>query len=156
MRARRMQSFGGGFGANPYAESEDVNPSSYLANLSDVMLVLACGLMIALVVAWSVKLPSSTEVVEGDKVEVSDVEDITGQEDVGGSGYNQLGMVYQDPNTGKMYLIQDTGEGEGSSDGSASSATSASSASSASSAVASNGAASQTGTSSVPQGGSSE
>ena len=112
MRARRMQAFGGGaIGANPFDSSgEDVNPNSYLTNLSDCMLVLACGLMVALVVAWSVKLPSATELEqEGEMQEVTDLEDITGDAAGAGSGYNELGMVYQDPKTGKMYLIQDEG-----------------------------------------------
>lgn len=113
MRVRRMKAFGNSIGTNPFDSSgEDVNPNSYLTNLSDCMLVLACGLMVALVVAWSVKLPSATEVEQnGDMREVSDLEDITGDLDGGGTGYNELGMVYQDPKTGKMYLIQEEGEG---------------------------------------------
>ena len=114
MRQRRMQGFGGGIGSNPFStQGEDVDPNSYLTNLSDCMLVLACGLMVALVVAWSVKLPSATELEQtGNMQEVSNIEDITGQADGGGSGYTALGTVYQDPLTGKMYMIQDA-EGDG-------------------------------------------
>ena len=113
MRRRRQQEFGAGLGRNPFrASEEDVNPSEYLTNLSDCMLVLACGLMVALVVAWSVRLPSSTEVEQtGEMREVTDLEDITGEAGGAGSGYDELGMVYQDPKTGKMYLIQEEGEG---------------------------------------------
>ena len=117
MRRRRAQSFGGQIGSNPFdTAGEDVNPNSYLTNLSDCMLVLACGLMVALVVAWSVKLPSASEVEQtGDMQEVTDLEDITGEAGGAGAGYNELGMVYQDPQTGKMYLIKDAqGEGEAS------------------------------------------
>ena len=121
MRRRRGQSFGSSIGSNPFdSGSEDVNPNSYLTNLSDCMLVLACGLMVALVVAWSVKLPSATEIEQsGDMREVTDLEDITGDPGGAGAGYNELGMVYQDPKTGKMYLIQDA-EGDGGSGGAAS------------------------------------
>ena len=41
------------------AESEDVNPMEGVANLADVMLVLAVGMMLALVVAWNVDIASS-------------------------------------------------------------------------------------------------
>lgn len=36
--------------------SEDVNPMNYVSNLSDAMLVLAVGMMLALVVAWNVDI----------------------------------------------------------------------------------------------------
>ena len=34
---------------------EDVNPMNYLSNLSDVMLILAVGIMLALVVHWWIR-----------------------------------------------------------------------------------------------------
>ena len=137
--------------ASPYDDyAEDLNPSAGLANLSDCMLVLACGLMVALVVAWNVDLPSVTEVIEGEKQEVTDLEDITDEENTNGNSYNELGMVYQDPDTGKMYLITETGgedaegaEGE-EADGSGSSGAAAGELST-----------SQTGTSAVPKAGAS-
>lgn len=109
MRARRMQALAGSWGANPFDDrGEDVNPNSYLTNLSDCMLVLACGLMVALVVAWSVRLPSMTELEQTSEMqEVTDLEDITGDATQGGAGYMELGTVYQDPKTGKMYMIQE-------------------------------------------------
>lgn len=38
---------------------EEVNPMEGVANLADVMLVLAVGMMLALVVAWNVDIASS-------------------------------------------------------------------------------------------------
>ncbi len=38
---------------------EEVNPMEDVANLADVMLVLAVGMMLALVVAWNVDIASS-------------------------------------------------------------------------------------------------
>lgn len=115
MRSRRMQNLGSRFGGNPYdTSSEDINPSSYLANLSDCMLVLACGLMVALVVAGAAKLPATTEVEQASEMqEIDNVEDITGDDDGSGSGYTELGKVYQDPDTGKMYMIRQA-DGDGS------------------------------------------
>ena len=140
---------GGSFGANPYDDaSEDINPNAYLTNLADCMLVLACGLMVALVVAWSVKLPNSTEITQTDNMtEVSNVEDITGQNEQGGNSYNQLGMVYQDPNTGKMYMIRDEGSTESGSTSASSTSTSSTSTTGGSMSS------SQTGTSTVPKAG---
>lgn len=147
MRRRRMQGFGSSFGSNPYeAAGEDVNPLAYLTNLADCMLVLACGFMVALVVAWSVDLPSSTEVVQSTEMtEVDNVEDITDQQAQGGNSYTELGKVYQDPNTGKMYMIKEAGSSEESSEESSSSDESAEASTSTS----------QTGTSTTPKAGSS-
>jgi hypothetical protein len=38
--------------------------------------------------------------------EVEDVEDITENIESDGTSYNELGTVYEDPETGIMYLIQ--------------------------------------------------
>ncbi|MDR3305663.1 MAG: hypothetical protein LBS85_06560, partial [Clostridiales Family XIII bacterium] len=40
---------------------EDVNPSAYIVNLADCMLVLACGVIVALVTYWNVDLSGITE-----------------------------------------------------------------------------------------------
>ena len=40
---------------------EEVNPMEDVANLADVMLVLAVGMMLALVVAWNVDIASSRQ-----------------------------------------------------------------------------------------------
>ena len=42
--------------------AEDVDPMSSMSNIGDVMLVFACGLMVALVVAWNVDLAQFTQV----------------------------------------------------------------------------------------------
>ena len=36
---------------------EDVNPSAYIVNLADCMLVLACGFMVALISYWNIDVP---------------------------------------------------------------------------------------------------
>ena len=107
---------------------EDEDPTSGLSNLADCMLVLACGLMVALVVAWNIDIANVTPVQLTDNaVETSDLEIIDGTFESGGTVYVDMGRVYQDPETGKLYIIQDTGaasgehgEGEGSSAGSTS------------------------------------
>ena len=141
MRIRRTQM--ARRSSNPFAGSDaDLDPNAYITNLADCMLVLACGLMVALVVAWSVDLPNVAEVEQsGEMTEVDNVEDITG-ESGSGSGYEELGKIYQDPATGKMYMIKE--EGAEAQDQPASGEPAAS--------VPEGTAPSQTGTSDVPQG----
>lgn len=88
---------------------EEVDPMSTVANIADAMLVFACGLMVALVVAWNVDLQNVKEVeVEGSEQieDVQSLEDILSAE---GSSYIQRGTVYQDPRTGQMYLLESDG-----------------------------------------------
>jgi hypothetical protein len=89
-------------------ESEtDVDPRVGLVNLADVMLVFACGLMLALVAYWNLDVADMKEVVRSEQVtEVQDVEDITDNAGSGG-GFIELGKVYQDPMTGKYYMLQE-------------------------------------------------
>jgi hypothetical protein len=98
-------------------DDEDVDPSSGLSNLADCMLVLACGLMVALVVAWNIDITNVTEVTaKEDAQEISDIESVTGDLNSGGSSYIDMGRVYQDPETGKLFMIEgetEVSEGEG-------------------------------------------
>lgn len=97
---------------NPFlAEGDDVNPSQYLTNLADCMLVLAVGFMVALVAAYKVDVSAVAEIQ--DMTELSDVEEMAREMQSDGNSYNRLGEVYQDPETGKIYMISETGEEEG-------------------------------------------
>ena len=107
----------GSLTSNAYAESEDADPRVGLVNLADVMLVFACGLMLALVTYWNLDISSMTEVVQADQMaEVEGLEDLQDQlNGGGGTNFTQLGMVYEDPMTGKMYMLkEDVGEGNSS------------------------------------------
>ena len=87
-------------------ESAGVDPMSNIANLVDVMLVLACGLMLALVTFWQIDLPNVSEIVnEQELTEVQDVEEVSESIDSSGSTYSELGTVYEDSETGKKYMI---------------------------------------------------
>ena len=109
--------------SNAYDETEDADPRVGLVNLADVMLVFACGLMLALVTYWNLDISAMTEVVQADEMaEVEGIEDLEDQLEGGGAGsFTQLGMVYEDPMTGKMYMLkEDVGEeGEGDASGAA-------------------------------------
>jgi hypothetical protein len=89
-------------------ESEaDADPRVGLVNLADVMLVFACGLMLALVAYWNLDVSSMSEVIPAN--EVTEVQDVQKIEDgaSGGGGFVELGKVYQDPMTGKFYMLQE-------------------------------------------------
>jgi hypothetical protein len=95
----------GGFIADEYESAEDADPRIGLVNLADVMLVFACGLMLALVTYWNLDVSTMTEMIEGaDVTEVSDIEDMTESTQNAGSGYTELGTVFKDPMSGKLYM----------------------------------------------------
>ena len=106
--------------SNAYTEAEDADPRVGLVNLADVMLVFACGLMLALVSYWNLDISAMTEVVQADEMaEVEGIEDLQDQlNGGGGNSFTQLGMVYEDPMTGKMYMlkedVEESGQGTGS------------------------------------------
>lgn len=108
MRRRRT----GRFGAVSAFDGEGVNPMDGVANLADVMLVFACGLMLALITYWNVDVSGVTGSI--DPVERG--QEIT--EDVGGFGeqrddtdgesdtqFEEVGRVFRDSATGKLYMV---------------------------------------------------
>ena len=85
---------------------EEVDPMSSLSNIGDVMLVFACGLMVALVVAWNVDLAEFTQIEATEELQSNDIEKITEQLYGEGNSFVERGKVYQDPTTGKLYLVE--------------------------------------------------
>ena len=84
---------------------EDLDPMSGIANLVDVMLVFACGLLLALVVSYGVDLTSMNMVTQtGDMERIDNPEEITRSTDEGGKGYEDMGHAYRDPQTGQLYI----------------------------------------------------
>jgi hypothetical protein len=99
---------GGRLGENGF-ESDFANPLEGVANLVDVMLVIAVGLMLALVVNWNVDIAAKPgeSAVRG--------EEITAPGGLSGEGerldddtrYEELNVaVYRDPVTGKLYMVE--------------------------------------------------
>ncbi len=87
--------------------SEDVNPSAYIVNLADCMLVLACGFMVAMIAFWGIDLNSSLTDEDMEKVEADVVpEDLSGS----GSNYVEAGKVYVDTATGEYYILKQDAE----------------------------------------------
>lgn len=95
---------------------EDVNPSAYIVNLADCMLVLACGFLVALISLYNIDVSMTAKKLDDEQL--SKIEPETLDEELldgGGSYYIEAGKVYRDPNTGVLYMVQETGE-SGSSD----------------------------------------
>ena len=105
-----LRGSGGGLrgrgGASGLRRGDDgVNPMANVANIVDAMLVFSLGLMVAIVMSWNVDLSNVQEVVQSDEVtEVNNIEDLSKAQG-NGTSYSELGTVYQDPETGKMYML---------------------------------------------------
>lgn len=83
---------------------EDVNPSAYIVNLADCMLVLALGCLVALVGAFNIDL-NMTE-IDRENLEQVDPTEIENDLTENGSYYVEAGTVYMDPRTGELFMIQ--------------------------------------------------
>ena len=89
---------------------EDDEPLGPLANLVDVILVFACGLIAALV-AISPNLQDHFNVDNSQKItqgkELTNVPKNIKDSLDSKSGFKSLGQVYKDPKTGKLILISE-------------------------------------------------
>lgn len=86
---------------------EDVNPSEYLVNLTDCMLVLLLGAVIALIAYYNVDLNQETkpeDEIVGIQVNMDDNAD--GAID---DRYSRRGTVYFDDATGEYYFVNEGG-----------------------------------------------
>lgn len=103
---------------------EDINPMNGIANLVDAMLVLAVGIMLALIVSWNLNVSSSGQVsadvqnqeestvskddalttFTGDDMESAENDEVTD-----GSGLEEQGTVYYDKSTDTYYIIASDG-----------------------------------------------
>ena len=86
-----------------YAQADEpLDPLSSLPNIADCMLVLAVGLLVALVAHYGVDLSN-----QGEPSSASEVQIYTDAQDPdGGDVYEDLGKVYRDKATGQMYIIE--------------------------------------------------
>jgi hypothetical protein len=97
--------------SSEHFSKEDDEPLGPLANLVDIILVFACGLIAALV-ALSPNLQEHFKVKEETKIisegkELVDVPKEIKDKLDGKDGYKSLGQVYKDPKTGKLILISE-------------------------------------------------
>lgn len=86
-------------------DSEQEEPLGPLANLLDLMLVFACGLIAAMIgmsghIEEHFREPSKQVITKG--AELPSMPELGNS---GGQGYESVGQVYRDPNSGKLILI---------------------------------------------------
>ena len=84
-------------------EKATPNPMENLANLVDVMLVFACALMIAIITYWNVDLTQS-KISKEDLEPVDDMQEAI-QNDIDSEVLQSKGRVYEDPETGELYIV---------------------------------------------------
>ena len=92
-------------------EKEDVNPMNWVGNLADVMLVLAVGIMLALVINWNIDVTPKDSQTTADKTgeEISEIEGFASDGETpldSDAEYEEMGVVYRDPVSGKYYLVE--------------------------------------------------
>lgn len=99
LRARRMR-----------AEDTAVNPMDGLGNLADAMLVLAVGIMLALVLNWKLDLTAVSAEPEATEapIEISEDDMRSTSQELDADALQKVGALYYDEATGTYYAI--TGE----------------------------------------------
>ncbi|HML37955.1 MAG TPA: DUF2149 domain-containing protein [Bacillota bacterium] len=88
---------------------EDVNPLEGVPNLADIMLVLACGLMLALIINWNVDVAGLNETVQNRaevKLQMEGLAEGPDSKQDEMKNYVEKGIVYEDPVTGKLYMVK--------------------------------------------------
>ena len=98
---------------NRFSEGEDINPMNYISNLSDVMLILAVGIMLALIIHWDVNLETEDGSSERDSsmdITSSFTDDDLEDSDEQPENMERLGDVYYDAETGTYYIVKDGNE----------------------------------------------
>ena len=94
--------------SGPFAEN-DSDPMTGFANIVDLMLVFAVGLMLALFsqsreLRQYFNLEQTVEVIPGKEL-VEAPEAVQEMLQGNNEGMEALGQVYRDPDTGKLYLV---------------------------------------------------
>ncbi len=102
--------------SNNYDSDENISPMDNISNMSDAMLVLAVGIMLALVINWNIDINVSSSHNTGETVNESEFQEYEFEdenqdtqvsiEDVE-SNYVKSGTVYTDTVTGKTYVVID-------------------------------------------------
>ena len=102
---------------NNFDTDEGLSPMDNISNMSDAMLVLAVGIMLALVINWKIDINVTGEKsTRNEAIEETDMEEYefdesnqnteVSAEDVE-SNYVKSGTVYTDTVTGKTYVVID-------------------------------------------------
>ena len=88
---------------------EEFSPMEGVGNMADVMLVFACGLLLALIMSWNVNVSETGKIQDNQqkKYEVQNIDQQANLEVNGEDELEEMGTVYKDPKTGKYYVIEE-------------------------------------------------
>lgn len=89
--------------------SEDFSPMEGVGNMADAMLVFACGLLLALIISWNVDVSETGEITKQPdaRYEVENIGDVIEEDADVTEDLKDMGRVYQDPKTGKYYVVEE-------------------------------------------------
>ena len=99
-----------------FQDDEDVNPMNYIQNLSDVMLLLAVGIMLALILHWNVNISAEDKGTGAEESSSQagtlaftddELQDVQSTPD----DMQRMGDVYYDEKTGTYYIVKSQTQG---------------------------------------------
>ena len=99
------------------AEEPPVDPMNSIGNLADAMLVLAVGIMLALIINWNVDISAGTtdKAASADPPISFEQDDLTESQDDAKTiegDLTEMGKVYYDQQTGTYYIVENPRTGE--------------------------------------------
>lgn len=95
-------------------DADDIDPMNSLNNLADAMLVMAVGLMLALVSAWQLDMADiRTDIQVADETQNLDIESDSDAPELSEYGLSEYGKVFVDED-GTFYMVE-TQDDEGTS-----------------------------------------
>ncbi len=94
-----------------------VNPMDSVSNLADAMLVLAVGIMLALIINWNVDISAgkTEQAASADPAISFEQDDLTESQDDAKTiegDLTEMGKVYYDQQTGTYYIVENPKTGE--------------------------------------------
>ena len=88
--------------------TEEFSPMEGVGNMADAMLVFACGMLLALIISWNVDVSETGEITKPEvKYEVENIGDTIEEDAAVTEDLKDMGRVYQDPKTGKYYVVEE-------------------------------------------------
>ena len=99
------------------SDDAPVNPMDSISNLADAMLVLAVGIMLALIINWNVDISAGTtdKAASADPSISFEQDDLTESQDDAKTiegDLTEMGKVYYDQQTGTYYIVENPRTGE--------------------------------------------
>ena len=101
----------------PRQPDPPVNPMDSVSNLADAMLVLAVGIMLALIINWNVDISAGTtdKTASTDPAISFEQDDLTESQDDAKTiegNLTEMGKVYYDQESGTYYIVENPKTGE--------------------------------------------